>query len=89
MEKGTQVKLLIQRGEEKFGGLERDVIPEDTVKGRTIDKNDKSIGSIQIDNFEKRQRWNFIAMIIEELRKEGLNPSLLITAKFWWFNRRG
>lgn len=74
--KGTQVKLLIQRGEEKFEVvLERDVIPEDTVKG-TIDKNDKSIGSIQIDNFRETTALEF-RTIIEELRKEGAKSFII------------
>lgn len=55
--------------------LERDVIPEDTVKG-TIDKNDKSIGSIQIDNFRETTALEF-RTIIEELRKEGAKSFII------------
>ncbi len=68
--KGTQVKLLIQRGSEKFEvSLERDIIPEDTVKG-ALDSQNKSLGSIQIDNFRDTTSLEF-RTIIEKLRKEG------------------
>ena len=55
--KGTQVKLLIQRGS------------EDTVKG-ALDSQNKSLGSIQIDNFRDTTSLEF-RTIIEKLRKEG------------------
>lgn len=68
--KGTQVKLLIQRGSEEFEvSLERDVVPEDTVKG-SIDKDNPAIGSIQIDNFRETTALEF-RTIIEQLRKQG------------------
>ncbi len=69
-EKGTQVKLLIQRETDKFEvSLERDVVPEDTVKG-TIDEKNPTVGSIQIDNFRETTALEF-RTIIEELRKQG------------------
>ncbi|MBM7711414.1 S41 family peptidase [Enterococcus xiangfangensis] len=68
--KGTQVKLLIQRGSEKFEvSIERDIVPEDTVKGE-LDSKNKSIGSIQIDNFRDTTALEF-RTIVESLRKEG------------------
>lgn len=69
-EKGTQVKLLIQRDDEKFEvAIERDVVPEDTVKG-SLDVKDQSIGSIEIDNFRETTALEF-RTIVEELRKAG------------------
>src|SRR5699024_3834535 len=57
--KGTQVKLLNQRGcEESEVSLERDIIPEDTVKG-ALDSQNKSLGSIQIDNFRDTTSLEF------------------------------
>lgn len=68
--KGTQVKLLIQRGSEQFEvSLERDVVPEDTVKGN-VDKDNPTVGSIQIDNFRETTALEF-RTIIEQLRKDG------------------
>jgi carboxyl-terminal processing protease len=74
--KGTQVKLLIKRGDEDFEvTLERDIVPEDTVKG-SLDPEDKSIGSIQIDNFRETTALEF-RTIIEQLRKEGAKSFII------------
>ena len=68
--KGTQVKLLIQRENETFEvSLQRDVVPEDTVKGH-LDPKDRSIGAIEIDNFRETTALEF-RTIIEQFRKEG------------------
>ncbi len=74
--KGTQVKLLIQRGSEKFEvSLERDVVPEDTVKGE-LDSQNKSIGSIQIDNFRDTTALEF-RTIVENLREKGASSFVI------------
>ncbi|MGM0166377.1 carboxyl-terminal processing protease [Enterococcus sp. AZ135] len=74
--KGTQVKLLIQRGSEQFEvSIERDIVPEDTVKGN-LDSKDKSIGSIQIDNFRDTTALEF-RTIIEQLRKDGAKSFII------------
>lgn len=74
--KGTQVKLLIQRENEKFEvSLNRDVIPEDTVKG-SLDRKDRTIGSIEIDNFRETTALEF-QTIIEQLRKQGAKSFII------------
>lgn len=69
-EKGTEVTLLVKRGDNEFTlTLTRDVIPKDTVTGQ-LDKNDPEIGSLQISNFRETTALEF-RQKVESLRKQG------------------
>ncbi|MDF0479102.1 S41 family peptidase [Vagococcus sp. PNs007] len=75
-EKGTKVKLTIQRGEEIFDkSLVRDDIPVETVFG-AISKDNNKIGSIIISNFSERTAVDLKDQI-EVLRKEGAQAFII------------
>lgn len=69
-EKGTEVTLLVKRGDNEFTlTLTRDVVPKDTVTGE-LDKKNPAIGSIQISNFRETTALEFRQQV-ERLRKAG------------------
>lgn len=69
-EKGTSVKLTVQRGEETFDvEIKRDTIPVETVTGE-LDKKDKTVGYIKITSFGEKT-YEELKDTIKSLRKEG------------------
>lgn len=69
-QQGTQVTLLIQRGEDQFSiRIKRDVVPNETVTGQ-LDSSNKKIGAVEINNFRETTALEF-RNVIEALRKKG------------------
>ena len=75
-EKGSKVTLTILRGEETFDvTLTRDTIPQSTVKS-TIDKDNKTVGSIQITSFGEKTASE-LKEHIQSLRKKGATSFII------------
>ncbi len=75
-EKGTKVKLTIQRGSETFDvTLTRDTIPVDSVFG-SIDSENPTIGDIKITTFQE-STFAELKKSIKKLRSEGAKSFVL------------
>ena len=74
--KGSKVTLTILRGEETFDvTLTRDTIPQTTVTG-TLDKDNKTVGAIQISSFGENTASE-LKETIKSLRKDGATSFII------------